>query len=250
MPPKPKVDLEGLQQRAQAIYTSGGISSGESGYFYYQKPRSGSGAGTNSLTTALAGTGVEKNHQYNEQSNDVFDTTNQAQNVLDRMKTNLGQTSSWVGNDDLVFYVDTTDGKALASDLSNTVIGGGNAALNYAVDFKSFAFRGSFILQGGYQNNGPKVGPSILMSPPSGAWCPVAFTANPDFNGFLYIGGNIEKLNGTPYIYGSVDLEGNFAASGNTSVYYRNDFNYSLVESGTLAVTRWQEIKVFPPPLP
>jgi len=94
------------------------------------------------------------------------------------------------------------------------------------------------------------VGPSVLMSPPSGAWCPAAFTGTPDFNGFLYVGGNIEQLNGGPYIYGSVDVEGSFNATGTTNVYYRADFNYSLVESGTVAVSRWQEVKAFPTPLP
>jgi hypothetical protein len=259
MPPKPQVDLPGLKQKAKNIYVPGtgqsgaGLSSGESGYFYYSAAIT-TGPGPNSLTTALAGTGKEENHQYNSGNPFAPDRQGsaggQGVSVLNRMRTNLGLTSSWVGNDDLIFFVDTQDNNPLASDLSNKVIGTENAGNNYAINFKGFAFRGSFILLGCYANNGPSTGPSILMSPPSGAWCPSAFTGTPDFNGFLYIGGNIESLSGTPIIYGSVDLEGDYKATGNSKVYYRSDFNYSLVESGTVAVSRWQEIKTFPTPLP
>jgi hypothetical protein len=268
MPPKPSVDLPGLEARAKTIYKVNGVSSGESGYFYYSSTIASSGVtGANSVSiTGCAGCTMvanEKYHQYNSTSGNEFDpagsggsSMQQVYNVLYRMAVNLkagGVTGvtpgTWVGNDDLVVFVDTQDGNPLASDHSNTVIGKGTSGTNYAVDFKSFAFKGTFILNGSWQNNGPAAGNSTLLSPPSSAWCPSSFTDTPNFNGFLYIAGDLEKLTGTPMIYGSVDLEGDFKATGNVKLYYRNDFNYNMIETGTVATTGWKEVTAFPTPL-
>jgi hypothetical protein len=46
--------------------------------------------------------------------------------------------------------------------------------------------------------------------------------------------------------YGSVDVEGDVSGSGTPTLYYRDDFKYSLIQSGTLGVSKWQEVKTFP----
>jgi hypothetical protein len=203
---------------------------------------------------------VEANHQYS--SGTPFDPSVQAFNVLKRMAQNLGHAlpnGGWVGNDDLVFYVDTQDGNIILN-CNNEVIGGGNGANSTncpgatPIDFKGIAFRGTFVLQGNLQTNGPASGPAITMQPPSPAvnWCPGPTPDNPVINGFLYIGGDVTKWNGTPPIYGSIDVEGDTAGSGNGKLYFRSDFNYDLVGTGGISVEKWQEIKpsAFPTPLP
>jgi hypothetical protein len=199
----------------------------------------------------------EGKHQYNSSGHDFNPGgggggDKQLQNVLNRMAVNLkaqGVTGvtpgTWVGADDLVVYIDTTDGDPLKSDLSNKVIGG-NAGNNYAIDFNGQAFRGTLVLLGSFACEGANDGPSVLLSPPSSAWCPSAFTDTPAFNGFVYIGGNCEKLVGNPMVYGSIDLEGDFTASGSADIYYRNDFNYNLIQTGTIATTGWKEVVTFP----
>jgi hypothetical protein len=268
MPPQPVVDLEALKAKAKAIYIPGaglpgaGLNSGESGYFYYSATLSSGVTGPNSIAVSCGGCTIaanERNHQYNA-SNEFGNKPggsdyDNAHNVLRRMAVNLGQPlpySGWIGNDDLVFFVDTTDGLPLANDLSNGVIGTENSGTPDAVDFKAFAFRGTYVLLGNFAANGPQNGPSITMQPPvpNSAWCPGPITDTPNFNGFLYIGGNVEKLTGTPLMYGSVCLEGDFNASGNVKLYYRSDFHYGLVTSGRIATSRWQEVKTFPTPLP
>ncbi len=260
MPPKPSVDLPGLKTTAQAIYKQGLVSSGESGYFYFSSTISGAVTGADSISIAACGGCTmavnEGKHQYNSTTD--FDPggggggAKQLKNVLKRMAVNLNaggvttiNPATWVGADDLVVYIDTTDTNPLSSGISNKVIGG-NAGNNYAIDFNGQAFRGTLVLLGSFACEGSNDGPSVLMSPSSSAWCPSAFTATPAFNGFLYIGGDCTKLTGNPKVYGSVDLEGDFTATGNADIYYRNDFNYNLIQSGTVATTGWKEVATFP----
>lgn len=245
MPPKPSVDLEGMKTKAKVVYAPGGVSSYETGYFYYASTITASGvAGTNSLSGGLAGTGQERNHQYNAsyEFDCTFGPNDQVDNVLARMAQNLGYASSWRGADDLYFFVDTTDGYGLAPDLSNAVIGGGSGN---AVDGKFATFQGTFILLGSWQSNGHSGSVNTPMAPPSSAWCPTGFTGTPDMNGFFYVGGNFHNTGG-PIYYGCVDVEGNCDGAGTPTLYYRNDFKYSLIESGTLGITKWQEVKTFP----
>lgn len=253
MPPAPSVDLDSLKQKAQAAYVPGngqpgaGLNSGETGYFYYTSAYS-SGAGTNSVSmgcSGCAGQGVEKNHQYTGTDFGFARGNAQAKNVLTRMAQNLGQsTSSWVGNDDLVFYIDTTDGLPINSTRSNMVNGASGS-----VDGKFATFRGTLVLLGSWSANGHSGSSSVLMSPPSAAWCPAAFSGTPDVNGFFYVGGDF-SCTGSPLYYGSIDVIGSVSGAGTPAIYFRNDFKYNLIQSGTVATTKWQEVKYFPTPLP
>ncbi|HJT24137.1 MAG TPA: hypothetical protein VJ873_06140 [bacterium] len=241
MPPRPVVQLDYMKAQAKNIYTPGkgqpgaGINSGESGYFYSLAMTPGPGVNSVAVapTPGPGNTANESNHQYNGSF-----SISSAQSVLTRMQQNLGLSSStWVGNDDMYFFVDTLDGLPVNSSKSNEAGG--------PVDFKHFYFRGTFVLLSDFQDNGPG-GISIgTVQAPTG-WCPTSANLSPDFNGFLYISGDITKLNGTPSIYGSVDLEGTFSAKGNVKIYYRSDFNYSQVESGTLVTEQWKEVSTFP----
>jgi hypothetical protein len=68
-------------------------------------------------------------------------------------------------------------------------------------------------------------------------------------NGFLYVAGSFSST-GNPFFYGSVDVIGNVSGTGTPKIYYRGDFNYNLIQNGTVASERWQEVKSFPTPLP
>jgi hypothetical protein len=161
------------------------------------------------------------------------------------MAQNMGVTSTWRGADDLYFFVDTTDGLPLANNLSNQVIGSMNGSTAGYVDGKFATFRGTFILLGSWAAQGHAGIVNTPMAPPSSAWCPAGFTGDPDINGFFYVGGNFD-CSGTPMYYGSVDVEGDVSGSGTPTLYYRDDFKYSLIQSGTLGVSKWQEVKTFP----
>lgn len=250
MPPKPSVDLDSLKSTAQKIYVPGsgmpgaGLSSGESGYFYYS-PSYSAGAGTNSLSGLSAGTGVEANHQYTGSDFGLFFGGNtQLSNVLARMAQNLGLSSSWGGNDDLVAFVDTTDGNPLASDLSNACNAGS------AISLKQAGFVGTLIIQGSIDDaGGSNFGINTTMNPPDATWCPGTTTTKVCVDGFMYIGGTFHST-GSPTFYGAVDDEGSFSGNGTPTLYYRSNFKYNLIESGTVSTTRWQEIKQFPTPMP
>lgn len=91
------------------------------------------------------------------------------------------------------------------------------------------------------------------MTSPGGGWLPSGtVTKSVNVNGFWYVGGNVEKLNGTPVIYGSLYIKGSFAPNGNVTAYYRSDFDYGLIVSGTMGMSEWREIdaSAMPAPLP
>jgi hypothetical protein len=250
MPPQPSVGLDGMRDRAMKPYSPGGVPSYETGYFYYATTITPNDTPGINSQTGPAGTGQEHFHQYNASTPFSVSTNgggavDQVDNVLSRMAQNMGVTSTWRGADDLYFFIDTTDTKALANDLSNMVIGTLNGGQSGWVDGKDATFRGTFILQGCWGANGHNGSIDTLMSPPSSAWCPAALTAQPDMNGFFYIGGNFDCA-GAPIYYGCVYVNGNCSGAGTPTLYYRNDFNYSLIESGTLGVTKWQEVNKVP----
>lgn len=249
MPPEPSVNLEGQKSTAEHIYylNGGSQSSGETGYFYNSQMTPGPSVSQNSVSVGAAGNGVESNHQYAGSGNFNF-FHGQPPNVLSRMAQNLGQASSWPGNDDLVFYVDTTDGLPMSYV-------GPPGSYTYpnscgTADFKQANFRGTFILNGSFTDGGSGGGGvATQMVPPSASWCPSTFTGNPDFNGFVYVAGDFSS-NGNPMFYGSIDVKGNVSGNGTPSIYFRNDFKYNLVQSGAVAIEKWQELKYFPTPMP
>lgn len=129
IPPKPIIDLQIYRNTARQFYVLNGINSGETGYFYYA-PTITTGPGPNSQTVG-ANPGNESYHQYNAGS--VMSWAGKMQPVLDRMRTILGQAANWVGEDNLVFFVDTKENDGvLNADFSDLAIGGG---FNGAVAF-------------------------------------------------------------------------------------------------------------------
>jgi hypothetical protein len=250
MPPEPIIDLPGLKEIAKKIYIdpSTGTNSQESGYFY----KAGcAGCGTNST-----GAGAnEANHTYSTTRPMAF--SDQCTLVLNRMRTNLAKPATWVGSDDLVFFIDTQDTQDLKANLSNMAIGNGTTdpvSGIKSIDFKgggtgkggaaAGSFQGFMIVQGSMDQTGSG-GTNTPMISPGPEWLPPSpvTTENWNFNGFLYIGGNFVKYTGNVLVYGSIFCNGFFSSNGNITVYYRDDFNYGILARGSTGVTKWLQIK-------
>ncbi len=257
MPPMPVIDIEGLRQRSKQIYSENGVSSYETGYFYYAYPTT-AGEGPNSKSGGAAGTGVERNHQYNDKTSaDYLSWKNKIKVVLNRAGINLGKGTGWPGSDDFVVFCDTKDGKPLDATGTNRYNGDGcGGTAKNAVDFGGCYFNGTLVLLGDFCWSAGGGGYPSMYRPDDG-WLPAgpynisgAKDIAVNFNGFLYVGGDVPKMTGNPLIYGSMYINGEVDSTGNFTLYYRDDFNYGMIAPGLVSITKWREIPEFPTPLP
>jgi hypothetical protein len=156
----------------------------------------------------------------------------------------LANAASGQLSDNLVIFVDTTDGDENSYTHAEAYNGdGGGTNTNDWIDLKGKYLQGSLIVMGPVYCSG-NGGGSLTLTPPSNGYYPQT-TQNLTkvvHNGFLYCAGNFKAV-GTPEFYGTVMVDpGEVLDSGNMKLYWREDLSSNGVIGRTISIKRWKSV--------